>query len=333
MLPESAKGAGSIPARWLRRLTGLPLLIPYYHVVGDRHLPHVSHLYRFRTTQEFTADVEFLLRHFQPVELNDVVDMLTERREPPRPYFHLTFDDGFREMYAVVAPLLERFGVPATFFLNSAFLDEGGLAHHNKLSVLLERIRELDSNRTSPVLQHLESLLPKPDGATLKERILRLRYQDAPIVQALAEALEVDFTEYVRNAKPYLSSGQIRSMHERGFTFGAHSHDHPLYRDLSLHDQLGQTRECIYLLKEQHGIESRAFAFPHTDTGVDNRFFDRVFEEKWLDVSFGTGGLTRHFHPRNLERFSMEKTSAPAARILLKQIARGIRSHLARPAL
>ena len=36
---------------------------------------------------------------------------------------HLTFDDGFRELHDVVAPILLRKGIPATFFVNSAFID------------------------------------------------------------------------------------------------------------------------------------------------------------------------------------------------------------------
>jgi hypothetical protein len=41
-----------------------------------------------------------------------------------------------------------------------------------------------------------------------------------------------------------------------------------------------------------------------------------------LDVSFGTSGLVRHFHPRNIERVSMEKTAASAEQIVARQFTR-----------
>src|SRR5205814_9799266 len=94
-----------------------------------------------------------------------------------RPCFHLTFDDGFREMYDIVAPILERAGAPATFFLNTAFLDGGGLAHHNALSVLLDRLQSRQSPPGAASLRRVESLLPAASSGhtTLRERLLSLR--------------------------------------------------------------------------------------------------------------------------------------------------------------
>src|SRR5271157_6511785 len=126
-----SKGAAWVPMRWVRPLSGVSLVVPFYHMVSDVHVPHVSNLYRFRTIVEFTSDVEFFSRHFEPVTLNDIVDALNGTRTLRRSCFHLTFDDGFREMHDIVAPILQRAGVPATFFLNTAFLDGGGLAHYN----------------------------------------------------------------------------------------------------------------------------------------------------------------------------------------------------------
>ncbi len=163
---------------WVRPLSKVSLVVPYYHMVSDTMVPHVSHLYRFRTTAEFTADVEFLLRHFEPVTLSDIVDALNGTRSLGRSCFHLTFDDGFREMHDIVAPILHRAGVPATFFLNTAFLDGGGLAHHNALSVLLDRLQSSRARLGEASLRRVESLLPAASGdcATLRARVLSIRY-------------------------------------------------------------------------------------------------------------------------------------------------------------
>ena len=309
---------------WVRPLSGVSLVVPYYHMVSDTSVPHVSHLYRFRTVPEFKSDLEFFLSRFEPVTLGDIVGALDGTRTLSRPSFHLTFDDGFREMYDVVAPILHRAGVSATFFVTTGFLDGGGLAHHNALSVLLDRIQPGHSRLSAASLRRAESLLPQPsgDGTTLQARVLSIPYGQKSLVAALAETLDVDLDQYVRETRPYLSSGQIATLLTQGFSIGAHSHDHPLYSKLSLPEQLAQTRMSVQLLETRFGVSPRAFAFPHTDSGVDRQFFTEVFSEPLLDVSFGTGGLVPHFHPRNIERVMMEKTSAPAARILARQFAR-----------
>ena len=48
---------------------------------------------------------------------------MLEGREPiDRPYFHLSFDDGFRNVYTNALPVLERHGVPAIAFVPSAVI-------------------------------------------------------------------------------------------------------------------------------------------------------------------------------------------------------------------
>jgi peptidoglycan/xylan/chitin deacetylase (PgdA/CDA1 family) len=308
---------------WVRSFSGVSLVVPFYHMVSDHHVPHVSNLYRFRTIAEFTSDVEFFSRHFEPVTLNDIVDALNGTRALPRSCFHLTFDDGFREMYDIVAPILRRAGVPATFFLATAFLDGGGLAHYNALSVLLDRI-QLEYSHHSGVLAHLESILPVATNrtATLRERLLSIGYAQKPLVHSLADTLEVDFDKYVYETRPHLTSAEIATLVSQGFSIGSHSYDHPRYADLSLSDQLQQTRISMGLLETRFGASPRAFAFPHNDSGVEDEFFKTVFSESLLDVSFGTSGLVTHRHPRNIQRVSMEKTPASAGRILARQFVR-----------
>jgi len=318
------KGAARIPMEWVRPLSGVSLVVPYYHMVSDTPVPHVSHLYRFKTIREFAEDLEFLLRHFEPITLSDIVDALNGMCRLNRPCFHLTFDDGFREMHDIVAPVLERAGVPATFFVNTAFLDGGGLAHHNALSVLLDRLRLRGARLSDASLRRVESILPaaKSDRATLHTRILSIPYAEKSLVRSLAEILDVDLDQYVRDTRPYLSYSEITTLLARGFNIGSHSHDHPLYAGLPLPQQLTQTRMSMDLLRTRFSVSPKAFAFPHTDRGVEDAFFSAVFSEPLLDVSFGTDGLVSHFHPRNIERLSMEKPSVPAGQILARQFAR-----------
>jgi peptidoglycan/xylan/chitin deacetylase (PgdA/CDA1 family) len=291
-------------------------------MVSDAHVPHVSHLYRFRTVAEFTSDVEFFARNFTPVALSDIVEALDGSRSLPDSCVHLTFDDGFRQMYDIVAPILQRAGLPATFFLNSAFLDGKGLGHYNALSVLLDRIQSSPS-AANVVAAGLPRLLPPTKRAlTLKERILSIGYAQRSLVGDLAKLAEIDIDRYISDVRPILSSEEVRGLVKQGFTVGAHGHEHLLYSDLTVPDQLDQTFVDMKFLQTQFGVSPNAFAFPHNDNGVGSEFFNSVFLQRRLDISFGTSGLVPHFHPRNIQRVTMEKTSAPAAQILSRQFAR-----------
>jgi peptidoglycan/xylan/chitin deacetylase (PgdA/CDA1 family) len=326
-----SKGTAWIPMQWVRPLSGVALVVPFYHVVSDEYVPHVSNLYRFRSIAEFKADLEYFTRNFELVGLSDIVDALNGRRILPRSCVHLTFDDGFSEMYDIVAPILQSAGVPATFFLTTAFLDGGGMAHHNELSVLLDRLQS-QPGLSHAVMAQIESFLPaSPRGVTtLRDRMLSIRYVEKSRVRSIAEVLDVDLDGYVRETQPHLTSGQVAALVRQGFAIGAHSHDHPLYADLSPSEQMAQTRMSTELL-ERFGFRPKAFAFPHNDDGVQQEFFNTVFGERLLDISFGTSGFVAHENPRNIQRATMEKTATPASQILARQFARAayrrLRSH------
>ena len=308
---------------WVRPLSGVSLVVPFYHMVSDAHVPHVSNLYRFRSIAEFKSDLEFFARHFKPVTLQDIVDALNGNRTLPNSSFHLTFDDGFREMHDIVAPILQRAGIPATFFLTTGFLDGGGLAHYNALSVLLDRV-QLENRHQSGVTARLDSILPRATNrtATIRDRVLSIGYAQKALVHSIAEVLEVDLSQYVRETRPHLTSAEIGALVNQGFSIGSHSHDHSLYAELPLSQQLTQTRMSMEMLVTRFGARPRAFAFPHNDGGVQDEFFRTVFSESMLDISFGTSGLVAHFHPRNIQRVSIEKTEAPVSRILARQFMR-----------
>jgi peptidoglycan/xylan/chitin deacetylase (PgdA/CDA1 family) len=293
-------------------------------MVSDEYVPHVSPLYRFRSTTEFAADLKFFLRHFTPVSLSDIVGALNGGRTISRNSIHLTFDDGFREMHEVVVPMLLREGIPATFFLNTAFLNGGGLAHYNALSLVLDRLQNGVSHPSQACIREVESLLGSTStrGDRLDAKLLSIPWSRKELVQRVAETVGVDIKQYVHATQPCLTYGQVEDLVRKGFSIGGHSHEHPLYADLPLAAQLEQTRMSMDCLAGRFPMREKAFAFPHNDTGVGPQFFDAVFSTDMLHASFGTSGLVAHFHSHNIERFTMEKTEAPAASILAKQYVR-----------
>ena len=56
------------------------------------------------------------------VDTNAAIDMLKGEREIDGRYFHLSFDDGFRNIAANASPILERLAIPAIAFVPSALM-------------------------------------------------------------------------------------------------------------------------------------------------------------------------------------------------------------------
>src|SRR5690348_1987648 len=93
------------PLNVLKKLSPVKVILPYHHLVCNDSLPHIRNIYAYKNTSQFNKDLDFLLRHFQPIALNDLLEKMHKGEAFPKNTFLLTFDDGLREIYDIVAPI------------------------------------------------------------------------------------------------------------------------------------------------------------------------------------------------------------------------------------
>lgn len=311
------RGAATrLPTPWLLRLSGQRLLVPVYHLASDAPVPHVQHLYPIKTVAAFTQDLEFLLAHYQPIDLPELLRLVRSGRQPAHNALLLTFDDGLREFYDVIAPVLQAQGVPAVCFLNSDFVDNKGLFYRYQASLLIEALTADPRRAQSPAVRAWQATHAAPDQG-LRAAVLGITYQRRAALGELAVGLEVDVDGYLREQQPYLTTPQIRALQARGFHFGGHSCDHPEYQFISLPEQLRQTRESVAAVAAAFGLDYRTFAFPFTDYGVSADFFRQLYQPGHpLDVSFGCAGLKHEQWARHVQRVPLETQGRGAREIV-----------------
>lgn len=305
--------------RWLSSVNPLVL---YYHIVSDQKVPHIDSLYTFRNVSQFKRDLETLLRFYRPLSLQDFLQALRDDRPAPKNSLVLTFDDGVRECHEVVAPILEKMGIPATFFLCSAFVDNSDIAYDFAKSVLASELSRHQLREGQLVL--LRRLLAEVGihSMNLSEAVLSVDYRRKQVLDQIAALLDFDLSAYLEKVQPYLTSEQVRDLLRMGHAIGAHSIDHPRYGDIPLNEQVRQTLESIRFVKHRFAVNYGALAFPSSDANISKSFFQQVLGSGEVDVCFGNHGLLDDCVSRNIQRTSMEKTSLPAEAILGKSYAR-----------
>ena len=307
-----------LPLNGLIRITGQRTIFPFYHLVSDEEVPHVKHLYTVRTTKQFIQDLDFLLKHYKVIGVSDFLESFNNRQPLPDKSFLLSFDDGLREFHDVVAPILHRKGIPAICFLNSGFIDNKDLFYRYKASLLIERLQhgnDQADNRNFLESWFFENHLPLNYDY---RGLLMISYADRHLLDDLASKLDVNFNEFLLKQRPYLDSAQISSLIQQGFTFGAHSLDHPEYRFLEEEEQIRQTSESIDTVSKKFEVKEKLFSFPFTDHGVKKTFFDKVFDpvRPLADLTFGGAGLKQDSIKKNIQRIPFEGTSLNAKQIL-----------------
>jgi peptidoglycan/xylan/chitin deacetylase (PgdA/CDA1 family) len=311
----------NIPMSVLGMLTRTTTIMPYYHIVCDDDVAHVKHLYEYKSAKQFTDDLDFLCRHYMPMSMYELLNHVKNSSPIPKRSFVLTFDDGFREMSDIVAPILLKKGINATFFINSAFADNKELCYLNKASLIVEEFK----NSWSPGLdKRLSKILEdnRIDFPDVSSGVLSINYQQRHLLDAMADVMNMDFGRYLSASEPYLTTSQIRKLIHNGFTIGAHSVDHPLYSALSLEDQIKQTIDSVRFVRERYHLRYGLFAFPHSDHNVSRDYFCRIAESGLVDLSFGTAGLIDDSTPKHFQRFSLDNPVETASEVVAFQHAR-----------
>ncbi len=304
-----------IPLNKLVNISKQKLILPFYHSINNTPPPHLKHLYPVLDTNRFEQDLDFFLQNFNIISFETLKNHLLNHNPLKEKSFFLSFDDGLRECIDFIAPILRKKGIPAAFFLNSAFVDNKKLFYRYKVSLLINKIRQ--KNAESPKIKKIKSLVNNKSLENLPAVFLHFSHKDISLIQEIAEIMEVDFKEYLQKQQPYMTGNQIKKLLQQGFTIGAHSHSHPNYQLLSVKQQIEETKKSINFIQQHFNLNYRIFAFPFSDEKVKHIFFDTIYNNKnILDMSFGTAGIKKNEKFPHFQRIPMETKNRTAKTII-----------------
>ncbi len=272
---------------------------PFWHTVSDIEPIHIKHLYKIKSIKNFKDDIDFLTKYFQPVSFEDFIKNNNSNNKPK---IVLSFDDGLSECYNIIAPILVEKGIPAIFFINSDFVDNKKMFYKHKLSIIKEKIGKRENEFIS------KKIIP--------ENYFNLKHSEDDLINKLAEILDIDFYEYMQTQKPYMNMEQIHILEKQGFEIGAHSLNHPLYSEISILQQILQTERSLFFIKLYLNQKLKLFAFPFTDFGVSDLFFETVYSTNTADYTFGTAGIKKDYFEKNIQRIAMENEGKSAKKII-----------------
>lgn len=248
---------GSFPFRF-RSASHPKVAILCYHRVGTEGVPLYSNL----PPEVFEAQMEFLSNRYRVIPLDSLVEELQDRHKAKQAVV-VTFDDGYRDLYAHALPVLQKYRVPATVYLTADAIERNQIAWYDriflalnvapgeKLDVMLDRPRRfLLSNSTvrmNAAVEIISYLRTVPDK-------LRREFCSQFEVQIPLPAEQV--------ANRMLTWDQIRKMRQAGIAFGSHTLCHPAISKLEPDALAEELRGSKALIEERINVQVNDFAYP-----------------------------------------------------------------------
>lgn len=213
------------------------------------------------TESQFDAQIAWLKRHVLVLSEAEVIECIRSGRGPGELAVVVTTDDGYRDNYTRVLPILDAHRVPAIFFIPSGMIDARRLGWWDQLAYLVKRTHKgtltyegttvdlVDGRREALDVLRRRLIERMPDGC------------DAALAE-LARICEVEPPNAADQAAELMTWEQIREVGARGVAIGSHAHSHTILSRLDAERQRDELTLSRALIAERTGINVRSIAYP-----------------------------------------------------------------------
>ncbi|MEZ5320116.1 MAG: polysaccharide deacetylase family protein [Vicinamibacterales bacterium] len=198
-----------VAAMWKRRRFH-GLVVFTYHQVTPEFDPRFHLRGDWTSLSRFEAQLDFIRHYFEVLPLPEAVARWKSNRVRGL-QAALTFDDGDISVRDHIVPTLQRRGLPATFFLNTAYGHGRGYVWYTVTNYLSHAAPEVRARAANGLLERAGQLRAT-DDAEFYDRTRRE-------VEALSPLVD--------DSRPlFVDPGFLGTLDPQQFTVGLHGHEH-----------------------------------------------------------------------------------------------------------
>jgi len=215
--------------------------------------------------EAFDWQMRLLRYHFNPLPLMEGIEKLQAGGLPDRAVC-VTFDDGYADNAVHALPVLEKYGIPATVFVSTGFLDGGRMWNDS----VIETVRKFEGEE----LDLRDIGLGCFKVGTIPERLVaveeiigQIKHLDPDVRITFVREIEKEVSALPDDLM--MTSDQVRLLAQRGLTIGAHTVNHPILSSVSDDTARREIEEGKTHLEELIQKDIEVFAYPNGKPGVD----------------------------------------------------------------
>jgi peptidoglycan/xylan/chitin deacetylase (PgdA/CDA1 family) len=280
------------------------LTVVMYHYVRDlprTRFPRIKGI----LTSDFCRQVECLADRYEMATLESSLAFLSGTYRPARDLCLLTFDDGFKEHYTDVLPILAKKRVQGIFFVPTVCIEQDRMLPVHKNHFLMAAF-DFANYRESFLVQ-LERFAPGFETSIDSAKATSTYRWDAPEVASFKFMLNFYVPDALREQimnllfienfgdeaafarELYLNWNEAQQMQVAGMVLGGHSHNHTALATLSDDRQCADLSECTAILRRRLKPQPIwAFSYPYGKKDSYNTQTIRLLRDLGYSCAFVT---------------------------------------------
>jgi peptidoglycan/xylan/chitin deacetylase (PgdA/CDA1 family) len=258
-----------------------------YHYVHSENDDRIFKNLKGLTTNEFKYQIEYMLKHFKPITHQDLLNFFNNKKPLPKKSFYLTFDDGFKQHYTNVLPILKEYGLTGSFFVPTIPLSDNKIHFLEKQRVsqycivdTYEEFLELFYENSKNLLDKKKLSLIEPNQTNIKnskdflkecsyytneERFFRKIRNSiltkSEIENIINKIFESNFDNTFIN-RYYMNINNLKEMHSKDMIIGGHSHTHPYLEYLNKIELEDEITTSFNFLRNNINQTINSFSYP-----------------------------------------------------------------------
>ena len=278
-----------------------PFTILYAHQVAENPVSYYPD--NFILVNNFRQQLRWLKQCFEVIPLSEAVKR-SRQGDDLRNCVSLTFDDGFRASYDLIAPMLSDENLLATFFINDNSID-------NQQFMWRTALLYIQNNISNEQIHHALLDIKATDKKINLRKLSNLwsmKEKEIKLSQIWNRCGLPPMKSVLNNLKPYMTSQQIQALHQAGFEIGGHTFSHPFCNDLTIDELQKEIIESNDNLEKKLNISIRHFSYPfgnRPSEDLENQLFKTTSLETILGIDY------KHHNkdnPLQWNRIKMENT-------------------------
>lgn len=241
-----------------------------------RRQPRILMFHRFSdppvrgwtSPEYFAAQVRHIRDRYQPMTLASLIEHYDRTGTMPDHAVVITVDDGYRDFYDLAFPILRQYGVPATLYATSGFVDQRLWLWPDKVTWLLQHCDALTETLQLGELQLPPLTLDEPRRRSLWKQLIAhlLSLPDSEKHQQIArlyQAFDMTLPEQAPAGFEAMTWDQLSEVQEAGIEVGGHTRTHPSLGQVSHQQAREEIQGCLSDLNHHLGEQPRTFCYPN----------------------------------------------------------------------
>lgn len=244
------------------------LILLYHGVTNSDSIGIENYSGKHLKKAEFQRQIEIVARTCVPLSIDEIVEIHRSGQEYPPKAVAITFDDGFRNNYTNAAPILDEYGVPATFYVCAGMISSQKMFWVDELEDCFNRSTKsqvkISLNDHSTIFRLTDKrsrLMALQEVKTFcKTADLHTRNQ---VVSKIIEETSVTPTCEAAHNYSKATWEQLKEMsNNRLFTVGGHTLYHDIMTSVPAETMQKDVADTLHLLDRKLGQKTRHFSYP-----------------------------------------------------------------------